>query len=308
MKNKRTYEFYKKGLEEYQKSTGFIFDGLDTDDKKDVFLKQLVDSHRRVSFVFEIQKRELSNERINPLSDIYDPLRAAVLLKKENINEAFWNIFMYVLFGKNYKTGYKLIAGFYSKNQSKSLWSWNYTKDNLNELKDWFIENLDDLKKCGNFGNHRKYQSLRVDAKTGNTYNNILSYFEIIGDDHNSFIDKIDDDIRKDKFLLFDHLYNKFQAIQGFSRLSVFDYLCMIGKIGLINIEPDNTYLLGSTGPTNGAKILFNLPNETSSNLNYYLTDFGNSLIHQVPFIMQILEDAICNWQKSPDKYIYFRG
>ena len=27
-----------------------------------------------------------------------------------------------------------------------------------------------------------------------------------------------------------------------------------------------------------------------------------------LPFSMQILEDAVCNWQKSPDKFKPFRG
>jgi hypothetical protein len=27
-----------------------------------------------------------------------------------------------------------------------------------------------------------------------------------------------------------------------------------------------------------------------------------------LPFGMQILEDAICNWQKTPNKFKHFRG
>jgi len=28
----------------------------------------------------------------------------------------------------------------------------------------------------------------------------------------------------------------------------------------------------------------------------------------QIPMGMQVLEDALCNWQKSPDLFVPFRG
>lgn len=81
----------------------------------------------------------------------------------------------------------------------------------------------------------------------------------------------------------------------------------MLGKLGLAAIEPDSTYMTGSSGPISGARLLFagdakaQLP---AGNLDQWLVDLDARL----GVGMQVLEDALCNWQKSPSEFKAFRG
>jgi hypothetical protein len=109
---------------------------------------------------------------------------------------------------------------------------------------------------------------------------------------------------------MFLELYNSMQAVASFGRTARFDYLTLIGKIGLVHIEPGSTFMRGATGPRTGAKLLFggdkNAP-FTIAQLETLVEDLEEAL-SVGPYGMQIMEDALCNWQKSPNKFIPFRG
>jgi hypothetical protein len=85
--------------------------------------------------------------------------------------------------------------------------------------------------------------------------------------------------------------------------LARFDYLTMVGKLELAAILPGSTYLEGSSGPLDGARLLFGR-NERAQVLDAWLVELGE----QLGVGMQVLEDALCNWQKSPNKFRPFRG
>ena len=82
-----------------------------------------------------------------------------------------------------------------------------------------------------------------------------------------------------------------------------FDYLTMVGKLGLAPIEPGSTYMQGSTGPFVGARLLFG-GRRSAAELDAWLVEL-DARLHVG---MQVLEDAICNWQKSPGTFGPFRG
>ena len=105
----------------------------------------------------------------------------------------------------------------------------------------------------------------------------------------------------------FDHLYRSMGSVMSFGRTAKFDYLSMVGKLGLAPIEPGSTYLTGATGPLSGARLLFGGSKTSALNrseLDTWLIQLGADL----SVGMQVLEDALCNWQKSPAKFIPFRG
>lgn len=77
----------------------------------------------------------------------------------------------------------------------------------------------------------------------------------------------------------------------------------MVGKLGLARIEPPSTYMHGSTGPVKGARLLFG-NHENAVTLEQWLVE----LEAELKVGMQVLEDALCNWQKSPEKFKAFRG
>ena len=80
----------------------------------------------------------------------------------------------------------------------------------------------------------------------------------------------------------------------------------MVGKLDLAPIEPGSTYMPGATGPLTGARLLFGKPKATAAALDGQLVLLNAYL--KLRFGMQVLEDALCNWQKSPAKFVPFRG
>ena len=64
--------------------------GIDHHENLLVLVEQLIDSIRRVHYVHVIREKEHNSERANPKSELFDPLKAAVInLKNGNIDEAF---------------------------------------------------------------------------------------------------------------------------------------------------------------------------------------------------------------------------
>jgi hypothetical protein len=77
----------------------------------------------------------------------------------------------------------------------------------------------------------------------------------------------------------------------------------MVGKLGLAPISPGSAYLRGATGPVKGARLLFGTQDKIEI-LDAKLIELDAKL----HVGMQVLEDALCNWQKSPDFFKAFRG
>jgi hypothetical protein len=76
----------------------------------------------------------------------------------------------------------------------------------------------------------------------------------------------------------------------------------MIGKLELAHIEPNIAYIKSSTGPKAGAALMFD--EMSGSKLETLTLQLGESL----DLNMQVMEDALCNWQKSPHSFKPFRG
>jgi hypothetical protein len=97
-------------------------------------------------------------------------------------------------------------------------------------------------------------------------------------------------------------------AVASFGRTAKFDYLTMLGKLGLAPIVPGRAYLDGATGPLRGAKLLFlGSPNAGGLSTNELDTRVGQ-LGAALQVGMQEMEDSLCNWQKSPGRFEAYRG
>jgi hypothetical protein len=113
--------------------------------------------------------------------------------------------------------------------------------------------------------------------------------------------------VGQDPKAVFDSLYGSMNSVMGFGRLGKFDFLTMLGKLGVAPIEPGSAYLVGATGPLAGARLLF----AGASNAKTTARELNGQLIELNSFLnvgMQVLEDSLCNWQKSPNKFVSFRG
>ena len=290
-----------------------LIKGLKTEARRSALARQIVHSYRRVHYVEVIKSRGVSASCREPSSELFDPLKASIgYLQDSNIDESFWLVFYFVHFGKHLRGGWRYAREVYGALNQSIKWDWESTSRDPKGFRKWLRENGDSIKRKGvpgGFGNHRKYQSLDADAndQTGAAFE---TYVEWIGPkkSHKKRFDEICIDAI-DAESRFDLLFNSMSAVSSFGRMAKFDYLCMVGKLGLYDVEPSRVYIENATGPKAGGKLLFcgSIGARRSNNLleNDY-AKLAEKL--QLPFCMQILEDAVCNWQKSPDEFKAFKG
>lgn len=285
--------------------------GIRDDKMRAVYLEQLIESVRRIEFVRLIRDRPVHLSRADPNSPIFDPLRAAVLhIKNRNFDEACWLVFLFVHFGKHSQDGYRLVRDIYGALGDQS-WTWARITADPAAFRKWLAANENALRTDGvsrRFGNHRKYETLNANAANG-TAAVIESYLEWImpHGGHQQMIQAASARVGQNPTELFGFLYADMKAVHRFGRLAKFDYLTMLQKLGLASIEPNSAYLNEATGPRRGAKLIF--ANDVEAKINgKRLDEMLIELDRELNVGMQVLEDSLCNWQKSPREFISFRG
>jgi hypothetical protein len=287
--------------------------GISNKDTRMAFLFQIIESVRRIRFVGQVSQRPIANSRKDPMSEYFDPTRAAMLyLQDGDLDEACWLVFLFVHFGKNIKSGYKLIADVYGRLGQGKPWTWKRVSDDPLAFRHWLDKNQNNLKSQGNehrgFGNHRKYQSLDAwkPTGTGEAVQSYVTWVKSAGG-HKELFTSAAEKSGTNPEALFAELYREMTAVRSFGRTAKFDYLAMVGKIGLANIRPDSVHFDGATGPVTGAKLLFaGDPNAKGSTGK--LQELSDSLANHLKVDKQVIEDSLCNWQKSPTDPIRFRG
>ena len=276
-----------------------------------VFIEQLLESIHRVNYGSVLLSRKLSERNIDPNDEMFDPLKAAILHKRKgNIDEAFWLIFLFIHFGKHAKAGWRYARDVYGRLGEGALWDWDNICNNPTEFKLWLNDNQSRLKRdgvLGGFGNHRKYESLDAYSPSG-TGTVVESYVRWVGPsrNHQDMIDRAYLLNAGDTKKTFEYLYKSMDVIRRFGRTARFDYLTMVGKLGLAPIEPGLAFLQFSTGPIKGARLLFG--GNPKAPLSWRELEVCLvALDIELKVGMQVLEDALCNWQKNPREFKKFR-
>lgn len=270
--------------------------------------EQLLESIHRVKFVEVIRGRPIGALRADPNNELFDPLKAAILHHRAGeVEEAFWLVFLFVHFGKNARGGWRYVREIYGRFGDGGRWNWVSTSTDPKAFREWLHAHQNRLRRPGvpgGFGNHRKRESLDADSANG-TGAVVESYVAWVHPPrtHQEMIVQAMAHGANDPKNTFDYLYSSMDSVVRFGRLARFDYLTMLGKLGLANIVPGRPYLEGSSGPRQGAARLFGA-NESVEVLDGWIVELDDHL----HVGMQVLEDALCNWQKSPDKFIPFRG
>lgn len=285
--------------------------GIRTAVMRGVLVEQIIESIHRIEFAHFVRDNPGDAKRADPSQSIFDPLRAAVLkMRAGDYDEAFWLIFLFVHFGKHEKDGYRLVRDIYGALGGQP-WTWAKVSTNPGNFRKWLQQNETRLKTDGvsrRFGNHRRYESLSTKSKKG-TANIVESYVAWVGPakTHQDIIKEAHRKVGQNPREVFDYLYKSMSRVERFGRLGKFDYLTMLGKIGLAPIEPGSAYLREATGPRRGAKLLVT-GSITGKAKNADLENIVQDLDKHLHVGMQVLEDALCNWQKSPMKFVAFRG
>ncbi len=275
-----------------------------------VLVEQMIDSLRRVEFAYIVRDGKMDPVRANPASLAFDPLRAAVYwVRRGNADEACWLVFLFVHFGKHTRDGYRLLRDIYGA-LGEGRWTWERVQSDPSTFREWLRKNEARLKSDGvrrRFGNHRKYESLSAISPNG-TAAVVASYVAWVGPSGlDAMIREAHKDVGQDPREVFRYLYNSMSAVARFGRLAKFDFLTMLGKLGIAPIEPDSAYLSEATGPQRGAKLLFG-GSRTAKIPASHLEEGLLELDVRLQVGMQVLEDSLCNWQKSPNAYVRFRG
>jgi len=290
-------------LANYEAAHG-VLPGVARPASRDVLLKQLVESVRRVEYVAVVSARPVSPLRANPTSNLFDPVLAALVHQSNgDIEEAFWMVFLFTHFGKHRVKGWGLPRAVYGQLGGGSRWDWPSVSANPTSFATWIAANKSPLRAAGTFGSHRKYESL--DAPQGlDTGDVVRSYVDWVRS-HRTHLDAFNHFLTVSggaPHKAFDEAYRSMDAVTRFGRTARFDYLTMVGKLNLAPISPGHPYLVGATGPLSGARLLWGggVP-----------LRLGKAIVKLDRYLcvgMQPLEDALCNWQKSPERFIAFRG
>lgn len=286
--------------------------GIRSSANRMALIEQLLESIHRVEYVPLIATRDVSERRADPNDELFDPLKAAILHQRRgNIEEAFWLVFIFVHFGKHAAAGWRYAREIYGRLGERSRWDWVSTSADPAGFREWLHNHQNELKREGvprGFGNHRKYESLDAYTPKG-TGAVVESYVRWVNPPrtHVELIQEVTRSAVGNPREAFDLLYNSMESITRFGRTARFDYLTMIGKLGLAPIEPGSTYMQNSTGPIDGARLLFGMAKTAplkAAELDKWLVELGAEL----NVGMQVLEDSLCNWQKSPGRFRRFRG
>lgn len=283
--------------------------GIAEDDRRETYILQLVDSMRRVRYVSEIANRDIHPDRGNPQSAMFDPVKAAVLRSRAgDIEEACWLVFLFVHFGKHARAGYRYAREVYGALGQRPPWTFAAVCADVAGFRAWLHANQTHLKRGKNrgFGNHRKYESLAGlgNKGTGETVATYVAWVQAAGS-HAALFAQAQAASNGDERLAFAFLYRSMAAVHRFGRTARFDYLTMLGKLGLAQIRPGSAYFSASTGPVVGARLM--LQGTTAKQLSVSDIDTRvGQIANHLGVGYQEMEDSLCNWQKSPDKYKRF--
>jgi len=278
--------------------------GASSQQARDVLALQFVASLRREDYYRLLQRRRVSAARANPHHTGFDAERAvAYHIQQGNADEAAWLLFLMTHFGKPATSGWRRLQDVYGALGAR-VWDWATVSANPSAFVAWVAAHWTQIR--GKFGNHRKYETLRPGAARdfGTVVQDYVSWVGASGPA--AHFTRTIQQAGNDPHVIFDAIYNDMQ-VTTFGRLAKFDYLSLIGRYGIAPIQAGSAYLDGATGPASGDRLLFDGNSKSRTKiaaLQTYLDELDQSLAVG----MAVMEDALCNWQKSPTRFVHFRG
>lgn len=275
---------------------------------KDALAAQIVESQRRVRYLKGLLGSQLDAAALDGASTSFDPIKGSILKERAgDHDEACWLALLATHFGRNRRTGWQLAGDFYGRLGDGGTWDWPSTSSDVVVMRRWLEDRGPALRAAGGrFGNHRKYESLGAWSAAG-TGNVLASYVAWVGEgSHRKRFEAVTTDSATPQER-FRSLFRSMDSVARFGRTARFDYLTLLGTLDLTDIEPDSAHLANATGPLTGARLLF-VGNRRSSARAGDLEDRLATLQSSLGVSFNVLEDAICNWRKSPNVFVPFRG
>jgi hypothetical protein len=297
------------GLAAYEAEHGPL-PGIEFEAARRTLVRQMVSSLRRIEYVRGFRNRPvMSPDRIDPRSSLFDPLRGAFYLERKGLrDEAVWLAFVGTHFGKHAVDAWKLASNVMGSFGTGPVWTaqayGNHPAD-FEAMLELHQAELRSPEISGRFSNHRQYQSKATDliAKVFASFH--AWQFEEGGID--ARIRAVHDKVGQEPTAVFRALYKSMNPVYGFGRLGKFDFLTMIGKLDLAPIDADSVHFSGATGPLAGGRLL--VTGDPKAKATAKAVEAKVDMLDAYLGVgKQVLEDSLCNWQKSPTEYEYFRG
>jgi hypothetical protein len=290
-------------LSDYERESGAL-PGLATADTRIALIEQMVESQRRIEFIRRLHERDISRARVNPRSELFDPLKGAVVRQKAgDLEDAAWLVFLFVHYGKNRRQPWAYAQMTYAGQSEEAPWDWPHVAADIDGFGRWIHEAAPRIRATGGgFGNHRKYEHLEETGRVVSSY-----YAWTNGGSQIERLRRGVDGVGGDAKAAFADLYGSLRAVNRFGRMARLDYLSTIGRLGLVDLSPDRAYVEEATGPAKGAALLWRGDaglTERPRELDSKVSELGLALA----LGPDVLEDAICNWQKSPGHFRPFRA
>lgn len=295
-------------LARYEAANGSL-PGIARPEFRATLVEQLISSVRRTMYLAAVVANPGGEIVADPSAAAFSPLRAAVRQDRAgNRDEAFWLVFLYIHFGFNRRSEWRLIADVYGRLDSGVLWSWAAVAADVDAFRNWLDQNAASImsrQPRRGFGNHRKYESLKAWSMRGSGAV-VESYVGWVGAaGHDARVTQILEGASTDAER-FEALYKSVRTVLRFGRTAAFDYASALARLALVALEPNAACLDGATGPLKGARLLLSQTGNTGSPTDLEAT--LAPLRAELDIGFDVLEDALCNWQKSPAKFRHFRG
>jgi hypothetical protein len=132
----------------------------------------------------------------------------------------------------------------------------------------------------------------------------VADYLRWIGPDgHEAFLTGVITHADNDPF---GTLYRNMK-VTSFGRLAKFDYLKLLSRYRIVEMAPVSAYLDGATGPRSGVSLLFSGSHRTTASVPQ-LQRMLDDLEADLGVGMSVMEDALCNWQKEPLRFVHYKG
>lgn len=265
--------------------------GLQSRKSRERFVRHLMRSLAKL----RVQRGRHFKGSTDPSERDFHPLRAIVeYFEGGNRDKAIWLAFLTIHYGQDVPQSVRL---FYGK-LGRGRWDWETLRQNPDAIRNWMRQNRS-LLKWLKFGNHRKRRINNPDHKRG-TPAVIRSFVEWVnrfgdGSPFRAFASVIDG--AKNEVEAFDGVYDTLKVLD-FGRTAKFDFLCLLGNLGILPVSPGHCYLDGATGPKLGALLL--VTGKKQGGLSAEVEKNVRELQRQLGLPVECIEDALCNWQKKP--------
>ncbi|MFI5092042.1 MAG: hypothetical protein ACHQIK_01245 [Candidatus Acidiferrales bacterium] len=269
--------------------------GLETKESQTRFAEKLVSSERKLR-ALSIGKFAGSTD---PYREDFHPLKTIVQRFGEgDRDESIWLAFLFTHFGWDARSRRirDTVRLFYGK-FGKGRWDWETASQRPGAVQDWMRANRKTIKRL-KFGNHRKYETNNPDSRIG-TPAVIRSFVEWVKQTARGSPYEALRAVAKGRTpeIAFDHAYHEISVIR-FGRTARFDFLCLLGNLGILRISPPHCYLAEGTGPRTGA--LQMVTGKRTGRFSVEVEDLIRRFRKHLGVPVEAMEDALCNWQKRP--------